>query len=276
MPGEASCRKRIVRCTRLMGATGLTPIRRVNHIPLLSLLRAAHNPHSVIQSNASAVFSAGVSGLIGLGTNTADFGDTVFSGWLSRNPAQPNFTFGLALNPLAGTQAQTPTPSGGDPNDASASASAGTLHMQQADPLSYTGEVQWQTVQNEVPVTTGSTNSPGVSLGASSWLIHMDGWVFTSAGAQTSNSQGGLAAVEPFFANIFLPQDQANQLCGLPFRAASLSWLTVPALLVSRCIVARISTTSSGLVRYRPVVLCSLRCRHHFRRFVFRARVYYP
>ena len=126
-----------------------------------------------------------------------------------------NFTFGLALNPLPEVQAQiTASPSGG--NAANATGSAGTLHLPQPDPSSYTGEIRWQTVQNMIPNSNGTTKPSGLNignLGDSSWLIQMDGWSFAAGSAQTSNSQGALAAVEPYFPSIILPQAHAIQLC---------------------------------------------------------------
>ncbi|KIK70329.1 hypothetical protein GYMLUDRAFT_266951 [Collybiopsis luxurians FD-317 M1] len=50
---------------------------------------------TLISANSSfSLFSSGISGVFGLGTNgrNGDFSATVFSGWLSRNPGQENFT----------------------------------------------------------------------------------------------------------------------------------------------------------------------------------------
>ena len=100
------------------------------------------------------------------------------------------------------------------------------LHLQQSDPSSYTGAIRWQDVQNVVSNTNVTASSSGVNIGdleGSSWLIQMDGWSFTAGSAQTSNSQAALAALEPYFPNIFLPQAHATQLCAFTSSLISVS-----------------------------------------------------
>lgn len=139
------------------------------------------------------VFSPGISGVFGLGTNSRDgnFDATIYAGFFRRNPSKTNFTYGMALKA---------------PTDAS-STDGGQLHWLAPDPSAYTGEVQWKPM---VAATTGSTTNSSVPA---DWTIELDGFGFKSGSVTVSQAQAGLLTVlDPWFTGIVFPQSQVKTI----------------------------------------------------------------
>ncbi|KAI5119798.1 hypothetical protein M0805_006595 [Coniferiporia weirii] len=165
----------------------------------------------VIVANASSsLFSGVTSGLIGLGTNAngaaGDFLDTVFGGWLSRNPSQNNFTFGMALDPPLFTS-----------NDDEGN--GGVLHWIVPDSNAYEGTISWNTVNVSSTVAnapagsddvSGADANSGFTMPESDWTIEMDGWAVSVSETVVSNSNKAQAIVEPYFSDTYFPSSQAN------------------------------------------------------------------
>ncbi|KAJ7480066.1 aspartic peptidase domain-containing protein [Mycena galericulata] len=55
------------------------------------------NQTVTVVNQSSSFFSSGASGMVGMGL--APFEDSPAANWLARNPAQPTFSYGMALNP---------------------------------------------------------------------------------------------------------------------------------------------------------------------------------
>ncbi|KAJ7789468.1 hypothetical protein B0H14DRAFT_3891871 [Mycena olivaceomarginata] len=106
------------------------------------------NQTVTVANQSTSFFPSGVSGMIGMGL--APFADSPAAGWLSRNPAQPAFSYGMALNP---------------PSASNSSGSGGELHWLQPDASFYEGEVTWKTM-----VTANASNPANMST----WFVEMD------------------------------------------------------------------------------------------------------
>ena len=171
----------------------------------------------VLVANSSNLFSDVTSGLLGLGTNangkSGDFYDTLFGGWLTRNPTRNNFTFGMALQPPDFT-------SDGDLGN------GGTLHWVVPDPSAYIGEVVW----NNASVALTAPDEPAESdtsadvtpeLPEADWRIAIDEWSVTGGGSALSRElSSSFAIIEPFYPNIYFPESEAAILCS--YRTSSL------------------------------------------------------
>ncbi|KAJ3768122.1 aspartic peptidase domain-containing protein [Lentinula raphanica] len=147
------------------------------------------NQTLIVANTSSNLFSPGISGVFGLGTNgrNGDFSATVFSGWLSRNPGKTNFTYGMMLNP--------PWDSGTD---------GGVLHWQSPDTASFEGDVAWKSMS-----TSNSTSLQ------SDWYITMDSLSFTDSDDSVTVSRSGelVTAVDPFEAPLIFPQALTGAIC---------------------------------------------------------------
>lgn len=110
--------------------------------------------------------------------------------WLANNPAQTNFSYGLALN---------------SPNDASSSSNdAGALHWLAPDENSYEGDITWKT---QIASNSSST------VNADSF-VEMDSWNFRGDGVNISAYTGLLTVVDPLFNDLVFPQNEARTICG--------------------------------------------------------------
>ncbi|KAE9409410.1 acid protease [Gymnopus androsaceus JB14] len=159
------------------------------------------NQTLIMANTSSSLFSPGISGVFGLGTNgrNGDFSATIFSGWLSRNPGQTSFTYGMMLNP--------PFPESTD---------GGVLHWQSPDPAAYEGDVVWKPISD--------FNSTSLQ---SDWFITMDSLSFTNGGNTTISRSGDLiTTVDPFDSAIVFPQSVTGSIYGGIDGASRLSSLT--------------------------------------------------
>ncbi|KAL5535064.1 hypothetical protein ACEPAF_3157 [Sanghuangporus sanghuang] len=170
------------------------------------------NQTIIVANSSSSIFSNVTSGLLGLGTNangqSGDFYDTIFGGWLVRNPSRNNFSFGMDLKPPKFTS----------DNDAG---NGGVLHWVVPDSSAHQENVAWSTASvsstpvnaandsDNVSTTTANSGSDFV-LPESDWLIEMDGWSASISGAAVSNATSTQALIEPFFPDILFPVSQAN------------------------------------------------------------------
>jgi hypothetical protein len=85
------------------------------------------------------------------------------------------------------------------------STSGGVLHWLQPDSSFYEGNPTVQTV-------ISSPNS------TSDWLVQMNGWTFSSGGKSISSAGQNLqVAVDPYYPNIYIPQDEAQLICKLHY-----------------------------------------------------------
>ncbi|KAL5534716.1 hypothetical protein ACEPAG_1180 [Sanghuangporus baumii] len=170
------------------------------------------NQTIIVANSSSSIFSNVTSGLLGLGTNangqSGDFYDTIFGGWLVRNPSQDNFSFGMDLKPPKFTS----------DNDAG---NGGVLHWVVPDSSAHQANVAWSTASvSSTPVnaasdsdnvsTTTANSASDFVLPESDWLIEMDGWTASLSGAAVSNATSTQALIEPFFPDILFPVSQAN------------------------------------------------------------------
>ncbi|KZT22082.1 acid protease [Neolentinus lepideus HHB14362 ss-1] len=149
---------------------------------------------TIVVANASdPVFSNGVSGILGLGTNSVqgNFFDTIFGAYMSSNASDNNFQYGMALNA---------------PDNSTSN--GGVLHLLSPDPLAYTGNVSWKGVQQ---MSSSDMNSTGLS---SDWIISLDGWAFTGGSGSVTNNQGGACTVDPYYPNVYLPLNLATEIYG--------------------------------------------------------------
>jgi hypothetical protein len=148
----------------------------------------------VLADQSSSLFTSSFSGIFGLGTtsnlNGGDFLDTVFGGWLSRNPLQNNFSYGMALN--------SPSNSEGD---------GGMLHWVLPDASAHSEDVTWKDVQ--------SPTSPDISsvVPDPDWMVMLDSWSIVSGETSASNTSSALAIIEPFYPDIIFPKTAAFMFC---------------------------------------------------------------
>ncbi|KAK0207868.1 aspartic peptidase domain-containing protein [Desarmillaria ectypa] len=157
------------------------------------------NQTIILANQSDSLFSPGHSGIIGLGTNARDgnFDATVFGGWLSRNPSQTNFSFGMALNQA--------------PDDTQAMASdsdldGGVFHWLEPDPSYYNGDVAWK---NMVPSNSSSL--------AADFHVMMDSWTFTTSLGNSSQSGDLVTLIDPMFSTMTFPQGAAALIyAGVP------------------------------------------------------------
>jgi hypothetical protein len=141
------------------------------------------NQTIIMSSQSSQLYGGQVSGLFGLasGQSTSRLNVSVIGGCFSRSPARPSITFGLALQP--------PSVKGAE--------NAGSLHWLGTDASAYEGDITWKT-------TTTITNSD-IST------FEIDGWQFRTGGTTVTNSNQDLAsAVDPYYANMFFPAQEAQ------------------------------------------------------------------
>lgn len=176
----------------------------------------------VVANQSSSVFSQDVSGIFGLGTNSRDgnFSDTVFAGWLSRNPSESAFTYGMALNP--------PRKSSSD---------GGILHWVAPDTSFYKGSVSWKDM---LPSNATSVNAD--------WTVQLDSLSFSDAAINISRQNNDLKAiVDPYFTNIYIPQSLAGSICMSYFHACTEKYRLIFIPLETRCEHSRVSTPAKLL-----------------------------
>ena len=175
----------------------------------------------IVANSSSSLFSEVTSGLFGLGTNangaSGNFSDTVFGGFLARNPDQNNFTFGMDLKPAIFTS----------DND---TGNGGVLHWLVPDSKAYdASQVTWTTASvsssqadvgtsNDTSGTTANSNPTSNAqfiLPETDWSIEIDGWEVevSGSGNGAANDNTSQAIVEPFFPNIFFPDAAATLFC---------------------------------------------------------------
>ena len=140
----------------------------------------------VVANDTNLPFTSSVSGVFGLGTNgySGQLSDTVFGRWFPLHPNATNFTYGMALN----FPPQT--------------ADAGTLHWTASDSSAFAGDISW--------ISTVSADS---SYQSSGFAIGLNEWDFTADDVTTSVKTGGVAVVDPYFTNIYVPRNFSRQIC---------------------------------------------------------------
>ncbi|KAK0197908.1 aspartic peptidase domain-containing protein [Armillaria mellea] len=147
------------------------------------------NQTIILANQSDSLISPGHTGIIGLGTNArdGDFDATVFGGFLSQNPSQTNFSFGMALNQAPDdTQAIAPDSDGG------------VFHWFQPDPSYYDGDVAWK---NMVPSNSSSL--------AADFHVIMDSWTFTTSLGNSSQSGDLVTLIDPMYSTMTFPQGAA-------------------------------------------------------------------
>lgn len=144
------------------------------------------NQTIVVANESNAMFSPGISGILGLGPNSRDgnFNATVFGGYLSGQPAGENFTYGMALSPNTGSS-----------ND------GGYLHLIHPEPSYYQGNVAWKDMQ------TYNTSSLDTDF-----YINLDSWTLTTANGNVSRSGNLVTAIDPIYDALVFPQQDASVL----------------------------------------------------------------
>ncbi|PBK89254.1 acid protease [Armillaria gallica] len=147
------------------------------------------NQTIILANQSDSLIAPGHTGIIGLGTNArdGDFDATVFGGFLSQNPSQTNFSFGMALN-----QAPDDTQSIAHDSD------GGVFHWFQPDPSYYDGDVAWK---NMVPSNSSSL--------AADFHVMMDSWTFTTSLGNSSQSGDLVTLIDPMYSTMTFPQGAA-------------------------------------------------------------------
>ncbi|KAF9019353.1 acid protease [Hymenopellis radicata] len=146
------------------------------------------NQTILIANQSDSIFGSGTSGLLGLGTNarSGQFEDSIVGKFLSLNPSQTNFTYGMALTP---------------PNEVSSN-SGGTLHLGGASQSHYQApSVAWK---NLLPYN-------GSALDAD-FQMDLDGWTATSDAGTLTRQSGLIAIVDPYYTTTIFPQTEATLL----------------------------------------------------------------
>ncbi|KAJ7171753.1 aspartic peptidase domain-containing protein [Mycena crocata] len=141
------------------------------------------NQTVTVATQATSFFTPGVSGMI----------DSPAAGWLSRNPTQPNFSFGMALNP-------------NPPGNASADGDGGVVHWLQPDQSFYEGDVAWKKM-----ISANASSASNMST----WFVEMDAWSVTGGTGPFNISQSGtqlLTFLDPFYGSIVFPQSAARAI----------------------------------------------------------------
>ena len=126
---------------------------------------------------------------------SGEFSDTIYGGWLQRNPAHNNFSFGMALTaPDSGTD------------------DGGVIHWVVPDSSAVSGTV---TTRNTVASAgiSSDNNTSSFSLPDNDWTIQMDGWGLNVGSSTISNFTSTYAVLEPYFPSMYFPTTQAQQLC---------------------------------------------------------------
>ncbi|KAJ7630405.1 aspartic peptidase domain-containing protein [Roridomyces roridus] len=146
------------------------------------------NQTVTVANQSAAFFTPGMSGMIGMGL--APFADSPAANWLARNPTQPTFSFGMALNPPSNS-----------------STDGGVFHWLQPDQSAYTGEVQWKTM------LAANASTPS---NMTSWFVEMDAWSVTGPSSSPFNiTQSGvelLTFLDPLYPSIVFPQGAARSI----------------------------------------------------------------
>ncbi|TFK57717.1 acid protease [Heliocybe sulcata] len=165
------------------------------------------NQTIVVANGSEPVFTNGLSGILGLGTNSVqgNFSDTIFGAYMSQDASDSSFQYGMALN--------APDNSTSD---------GGVLHLLSPDSSAYTGNVSWKGVQQ-----AASSNGTGLS---SDWIVDLDGWTFAGGSGSITNNQGGACTVDPYYPNVYLPLNLATQIYGSISGASQFSDPTTNAI----------------------------------------------
>lgn len=145
--------------------------------------------------------------MIGLGTNAngqaGNFLDTIFGGWLNRNPTRNNFTFGMAL--------QAPDFTSDDDLG-----NGGILHWVVPDSSAYVGNVTWSPASVAPTAPDVPSASAGTTLGVvpeSDWTITLDSWAFATENTTSISQADAPVIFEPFYPGIYFPASDASILC---------------------------------------------------------------
>ncbi|KAJ7293916.1 aspartic peptidase domain-containing protein [Mycena rebaudengoi] len=115
----------------------------------------------------------------------APFTETPAAGWLSRNPVQANFSYGMALNPPG-----------------QSSQDGGVLHWLKPDESSFEGPVSYK------PISSSPSNT-------SDWFVDMDAWSVSGGSPAFNVSRSGAempTLLDPYYASIVFPQSAARSL----------------------------------------------------------------
>ncbi|OBZ79275.1 hypothetical protein A0H81_00178 [Grifola frondosa] len=159
------------------------------------------------------LFGNGVSGMVGLGTNkniqtpssgsySAGFNDTIFGGWLNRNPGATNFSYGMDIHPPAIIPSAS---SSGLASNVNLGSGGGTLHWLQPDNSAYVNDqVVWRSVESSAASSSDSQQAD--------WQVMLDGWSAKIGSSSAGNSASMLTNVDPFYPDIYMPLSQAQQI----------------------------------------------------------------
>lgn len=182
------------------------------------------NQTVVVADSSTFTNSSGISGLIGLGMNSGgNFSDTVFGGWLGRNPARSNFSYGMQLNKPSGNESTL---------------DGGLLHWITPDTTAYQGDVAYKKMQPRNTTTTStnaaaSNGSTDVTSGAgdhtlnADWVLDLDSFAFNAGTGTLSQSSSGMKAIlDPYYPDIYFPQVFSKLICASSFRLTARRPLT--------------------------------------------------
>ena len=142
------------------------------------------------------MFTGSVSGLVGLGTGRsprpsnssgfqATFSDTIYGGWLSRNPMQSNFTFGLRLAPPTLLPYNQSGGTGTPAVSTSSNSSGGVLHWLHPDSSAYDAS-RLQTLS--MATNTSADIFPGDGS-QPDWTVQIDGFTISSGSLTTTQNR---------------------------------------------------------------------------------------
>ncbi|KAF8213763.1 aspartic peptidase domain-containing protein [Mycena galopus ATCC 62051] len=146
------------------------------------------NQTVAVANQSTSFFTPGISGI--MGTGIAPFADSPAAGWLARNPTQPVFSYGMALNPLS---------------PSNSSGSGGELHWQQPDASFYEGAVASK------PMLAANASTPS---NMSTWFVEMDAWFATGPSGFNVSETGTQfpTFLDPYYPSIVFPQGPARSI----------------------------------------------------------------
>ena len=141
--------------------------------------------------NTTGILGEGVSGFVGLGRSTGN--QSLMSGIIN-SKGWKNLTFGFAFNTYNSSAGNTNT---------TAQQSAGSFTVREVNSAQFSGQLSWQPLAR---VASAPKNMPA------DWAITFTSYKIQVGNQSTTNS-GGVAIVEPYFQELRIPQDEAEDFC---------------------------------------------------------------
>lgn len=141
--------------------------------------------------NTTGILGEGVSGIVGFGRSSGN--QSLLSGIINGKGVK-NCTFGFAFNTYNSSAGNTNT---------TAQQSAGSFTVRELNSAQFSGQLSWQPLAR---VANAPKNTPA------DWAINFNSYKI-QFGNQSITNSGGVAIVEPYFQELRIPQDEAQDFC---------------------------------------------------------------